>query len=60
MQPIRLLSLAPLLAPTLLAQIGTIAGLDGSLTNNASPTYFGRRGPAHPNGQIAMAMSYSM
>ncbi|MCU0867076.1 MAG: hypothetical protein MUC36_25110 [Planctomycetes bacterium] len=60
MQTTRLLTLVPLLAPALLAQQGVIPGLDGSLTNNASPTYFGRRGPAHPNGQIAMAMSYSM
>ena len=44
----------------LLAQTGTIPGVNGSLTNNASPTYFGRRGPAHPNGEIGMSYSYTM
>jgi hypothetical protein len=48
------------LASSLAAQTGTILGIDGRLTNNASPSYFGRRGPAHPNGEIAMAWSYSM
>jgi hypothetical protein len=60
MPTLRLAALLPLLAAPLAAQVGTIPGLDGSLTNNASPTYFGRRGPAHPSGQIAMAMSYTM
>ncbi|MFY9342189.1 MAG: hypothetical protein WAT39_06860 [Planctomycetota bacterium] len=45
---------------SLTAQTGTIPGLDGSLTNNASPTYFGRRGAAHPNGEIGMSYSYTM
>lgn len=48
------------LAAALAAQANTIPGLDGSLTNNISPTYFGRRGAAHPNGEIAMACSYTM
>ncbi|MBL9076295.1 MAG: hypothetical protein JNL08_02250 [Planctomycetes bacterium] len=48
------------LAAAVAAQSGTIPGLDGRLTNNASPSYFGRRGAAHPNGEVAMACSYSM
>lgn len=48
------------LAASLVAQTGTIAGLDGSLTNHSSPTYFGRRGAAHPNGEIGFAYSYTM
>lgn len=55
-----LLAAATSLATTVSAQINTIPGLDGSLTNNASPTYFGRRGPAHPNGEIGMSYSYTM
>ena len=42
------------------AQSNTIVGLEGRLTNNASPTLFGRRGPAHPNGEIGMSYSYTM
>lgn len=48
------------LAGAIAAQSNTIPGLDGSLTNNASPSYFGRRGPAHPNGEIGMSYSYTM
>jgi len=42
------------------AQTNTIPGLDGRLTNSTSPTYFGRRGPTHPNGEIGISYSYSM
>jgi hypothetical protein len=56
----RVLSAALLGAAVLPAQTGIIPGLDGSLTNNASPTYFGRRGPAHPNGEVALSYSYTM
>lgn len=45
---------------SLLAQVNTIPGLDGALTNNAGPQYFGRRGPAHPNGEIGMSYAYTM
>lgn len=54
--PIALLALTA----TLAAQANTIPGLDGRLTNNDSPFLFGRRGPAHPNGEIGMACSYAM
>ncbi len=45
---------------SLAAQSNTVVGLDGRLTNNSSPTYFGRRGPAYPNGEIGMSYSYTM
>lgn len=48
------------LTSALAAQWNTIPGLDGRLTNAASPAYFGRRGAAHPNGEVAMACSYTM
>jgi hypothetical protein len=54
----RVLELA--LAGALAAQSNTIPGMDGRLTNNDSPTYFGRRGAAWPNGEIGMSYSYSM
>ena len=50
---------AALLSP-LMAQSNTIPGVDGRLTNAASPITFGRRGPAYPNGEVAMACSYTM
>ena len=53
-------ALALALAATVSAQANTIPGLDGSLTNNASPTFFGRRGAVHPNGEIGMSYSYTM
>src|SRR5687767_11710770 len=52
-------SLAALASPTL-AQANTIPGLDGRLTNNTTPSHFGRRGPAHPNGEIGMSWAYTM
>lgn len=48
------------LAASAIAQAGTIVGLEGRITNNASPTYFGRRGAAYPNGEIGMSYSYTM
>jgi len=58
------LSLASLLVAlcvaSLPAQWNTIAGLDGSLTDNTNPTYWGRRGPAYPNGEVAMSYTYTM
>jgi hypothetical protein len=53
-------ALAGALAGALAAQSNTIPGMDGRLTNNDGPTYFGRRGPANPNGEIGMSYSYSM
>ena len=40
------------------AQSNTIAGLDGALDLIEDPWYFGRRGAAHPNGEIGIAYSY--
>jgi hypothetical protein len=50
---------AAVLLASLGAQSNTIPGLDGSLTNNASPSYFGRRG-SYPTGEVAMCCSYTM
>jgi hypothetical protein len=47
-------------AAAVVAQSNTVPGLDCSVTNAASPTYFGRRGAAHPNGEIGMSYSYTM
>lgn len=47
-------------AATATAQSNTIAGLDGALTDNTTPTYWGRRGPSHPGGEVAMSYTYSM
>ncbi|HLQ36762.1 MAG TPA: hypothetical protein VK348_03090, partial [Planctomycetota bacterium] len=40
------------------AQSNTVPGLDARLTGIEDPRYFGRRGAAHPNGEIAIAYSY--
>jgi hypothetical protein len=42
------------------AQTNTIVGLDARLTDNAGPLFVGRRGPAFPNGEIALAYSYTL
>jgi hypothetical protein len=52
--------LATLLATSLAAQSNSINGLDGRLTVIDNMTYYGRRGPAYPNGQIGMAMLNTM
>ena len=54
------LLLLSVLAASAVAQSNTVAGLEGRITNNASPTLFGRRGPAYPNGEIGMSYSYTM
>ena len=56
------LALLPLatLATGLVAQSNTVAGLDGRLTVVDDLTYYGRRGPAHPNGEVGMAMLNTM
>ncbi len=56
------LALLPLaaLATGLAAQSNVVAGLDGRLTVVNSLTYYGRRGPAHPNGEVGMAMLNTM
>ncbi|HLQ38831.1 MAG TPA: hypothetical protein VK348_13565, partial [Planctomycetota bacterium] len=55
-----LLSLAILFAGTLAAQSNTVAGLDGRLSVVDNLTYFGRRGPANPGGEVGMAMLNTM
>ena len=54
------LSVAPTLLAGLSAQANTVAGLDGRLTVIDNLTYYGRRGPSHPNGEIGMAMLNTM
>jgi len=49
-----------LIASSVVGQANTVAGLDGRLTVIDSMTYYGRRGPSHPNGQIGMAMLNTM
>jgi hypothetical protein len=51
---------AAILSSALAAQSNTVAGLDGRLTVISNLTYYGRRGPAHPNGEIGMAMLNTM
>jgi hypothetical protein len=55
-----LFCLSSLLVSGLSAQQNTVAGLDGRLTVIDNLTYYGRRGPAHPNGEIGMAMLNTM
>ncbi|MFT4840046.1 MAG: hypothetical protein ACJA0V_003314 [Planctomycetota bacterium] len=59
MRNLTLLSVA-VLSASLSAQSNTVAGLDGRLTVIDNLTYYGRRGPAYPNGEIGMAMLNSM
>ena len=54
-----LLSLAAL-ASGLAAQSNVVAGLDGRLSLIDNLTYYGRRGAAHPNGEVGMAMLNTM
>lgn len=60
MKRLVLLTLAASIASTLVAQANTVPGLDGRLTRVDNLTYYGRRGPAHPNGEIGMAMLNEM
>jgi hypothetical protein len=59
MNKFALLSFAAL-ATTLAAQSNSVAGLDGRLSLIDSLTYYGRRGAAHPNGEVGMAMLNEM
>jgi hypothetical protein len=57
-QPFLLAALTlPALAP---AQSNTIPGTDCRLTNSTSPTLFGRRGSAYPNGEVGISYTYTM
>lgn len=60
MRSLSLVAFAAVAAGPVLAQSNTLPGVDGRLTNNAGPTYYGRRGPAHPDGEIGMSYSYTM
>ena len=55
MRTLSLLSLA-VLGSGLAAQSNVVPGLDGRLTSVNNLTYWGRRGPAHPNGEVGMSM----
>ena len=44
----------------LTAQSNVVPGLDGRLTNVNNLTYWGRRGPAHPGGEVGMSMLNTM
>ena len=59
MRKITLLSFAAL-ATGLSAQSNVVPGLDGRLTNVNNLTYWGRRGPTHPNGEVGMSMLNTM
>jgi hypothetical protein len=49
-----------LLGAPLLAQVGAVPGTDIRLYEVLSPTVYGRRGLAYPNGEIAMAIGHAM
>ncbi len=53
-----LVTLAPIQA--LAAQSNTVAGLDGNLFDISSPRVWGRRGPAHPGGEIGFSARNDM
>ncbi len=59
MRNVTLLALAATTAG-LTAQANTVPGLDGRLTAVDDLTYYGRRGAAHPNGEVGMAMLNEM
>ncbi len=48
------------LATPLLAQAGSIPGIDIKLYDVYGPTVYGRRGAAYPNGEMTMAISHAM
>src|SRR5262245_1013056 len=60
MRALSLLLLTSTVVATVAAQSNTIPGTDGRLTDNSGPSYFGRRGPANPNGEIGISYSYTM
>ncbi len=52
--------LGALCAPAVFCQSNITPGLNGRLSLVDALTYWGRRGPAHPNGEIGMAMLNEM
>jgi hypothetical protein len=59
MRPLSLFVL-PALAVSLAAQSTAVPGIDIRIYEVGSPTIYGRRGAAYPNGEIAMAIGHSM
>ncbi len=59
MKRIALLSFAAL-ATSVAAQSNVVPGLDGRLSLIDNLTYWGRRGPAHPGGEVGMSMLNEM
>ena len=58
LHPPLVLAAAPiLLVCQALAQANTVNGLDGHLYDVSTPTVWGRQGPQHPNGEIAMSVA---
>ncbi|MCU0862823.1 MAG: hypothetical protein MUC36_03435 [Planctomycetes bacterium] len=49
-----------LASANLTAQVGAVPGTDIRIFDVGSPTIYGRRGLAYPNGEIAMAVGHSM
>ena len=60
MQRLLPLALALAAAPALFAQANVVAGLDGRLSDVNDLTYWGRRGAAHPGGEVGMSMLNTM
>ena len=56
----RLVAFLALTGSLVHAQSNAIPGLGGRLTDLGTPNNYGRRGPAHPNGEVAMCYSYTM
>ncbi|MBL8756342.1 MAG: hypothetical protein JNK15_23815, partial [Planctomycetes bacterium] len=56
----RLVSTTLLLTPALLGQANLVPGLDGRLEILDNITYWGRRGPANPGGEVGLSMRNTM
>ena len=54
------LIVAGLFVATAIAQSNTVPGLDARLSYAGDPVYYGRRGAAHPGGEVAIMFSYYM
>jgi hypothetical protein len=60
MQKFALVAVGVMLAGAAVAQSNTVPGLDGRIENIDSLTYWGRRGSAHPSGEVGMSMLNTM
>jgi len=56
---LRLMLPLSLFGPGLLAQANAVAGTDVNLYDVGSSTIYGRRGPAHPNGEVGVGFGHS-